>query len=139
MKIPEFDAQRVAAWCRIDLPDESDELYTMEMTEIQMIMDSVISFMCKRTGRNEAYITEQDDLTYCFLGLCAEEYENRQYRTSTGQYKNEYLLEVLDAHEVNLIPGEAELAAAESSDEDIDVEAEPDENTEDPVDVPNDS
>lgn len=117
MKITDFDAIKVAAWCRIDLPDESDEYYEQVMTEIQMIMDSVIAVMCKRTGRNAKYIKDQDDLTYCFLGLCAEEFENRQYRVSVGQYKNEFLMEALDAHSVNFIPGEAEIAEDEGEDE----------------------
>lgn len=116
MKITDFTAEKVARWCRIDLPDETDEYYETVMTEIQMAMDSVIAFMCKQTGRTEAYIKEQDDLTYVFLGLCAEEYENRQYRVSVGQYKNEYLMDVLYSHSINLLPGEAEMINGEGED-----------------------
>ena len=112
MKITEYDATKVATWCRIDLPEEEDDYYNEVMTEINMIMDSVIAFMCHTTGRTEEYIKAQDDLTYTFLGLCAEEFENRQYRVSQGQYKNEYLMEVLYAHSVNFIPHESEVANA---------------------------
>lgn len=133
MKITDFDALKVAAWCRIDLPDESDEYYSTVMTEIQMIMDSVIAYMSKTTGRSKTYIQAQDDLSYPFLALCAEEFENRQYRTSTGQYKNEYLMEVLDAHAVNFIPGEAGMVDDGGGGED-DPEAATDDDIEDLID-----
>jgi len=115
VKISDLTVVKVAHWCRIDLPDESDEFYKVITDEVQMCMDSVISFMCKRTARTEEYIKDQDDLTYTFLGLCAEEFENRQHRMSRGQYKNEFLMDVLDAHSINLIPGEADLVGDDNA------------------------
>lgn len=113
MKIPELTTEKVAAFLRIDLPDESDDLYGVMIEEIQMCMDSVLAFMCNRTGHTEEYIKDQPDLTQVFLAFCGEEYENRQYRLSTGQYKNEYIMDKLMAHSINLLPGEADMVNGE--------------------------
>lgn len=113
MKISDYTVEKVAHWCRIDLPDETDEYYQVITDELTMCMESVIAFMCKHTGRTKEYIENQDDLTYTFLGLCAEQYENRQQRVSRGQYKNEFLMDALAAHSVNLIPYEVDFVEDE--------------------------
>jgi len=137
MLISELTPRRVADFIRVDYDapespkpeaddyeDESEyeaalEEWTKEnagyldlMEEVQMLMDSAQSYISNRTGRPLEYVRSQDDLTYSFLALVGEEWENRQIRNEKGSYTNEYAMSAIDAHAVNLLPGEAELMEA---------------------------
>jgi hypothetical protein len=105
MQIKDLTSEKVANYLRVD--DIENDIV---MEELSMIMDSVMAFIIKRTGRSKEYLEAQDDLTYPFLALCAEQFENRQLRLDKGQYKNDLVYDAIDAHNVNLIPFEAQIA-----------------------------
>lgn len=107
--ISDITLEDVASYLRID----DVEPVT---TELQMAMGASLAFIVKRTGRSETYVRSQPDLAYSYLGLIAEMYENRQLTVKGTWFKNDLILDAIDAHAVNLLPGEAELAESEDGD-----------------------
>jgi hypothetical protein len=104
MKIKDLTTKDVANYLKVD--DIEDSVIS---AEIEMIMESTEAMIRKRTGRTREYIDEQDDLCYPFLALCAEQFENRQLRLDKGQYKNDLIYDLIDAHNINLIPDEVDI------------------------------
>lgn len=87
---------------------EENAGYLDLMDEVQMLMDAATDMIVKHTGRTVEYIGAQRDLVYPFLAEVGEMWENRQLRNEKGAIVNEYALSAIDAHSINLIPGEAE-------------------------------
>lgn len=110
MTISDLTLEQVAGYLRVGLDEDDTEGYAAEHMALSMAMPATLTYMAHYTGRSEAFLSDKEDLVYPYLALCAEMYENRQERITTGQYKNEFVYKVLDAYAVNLLPGEAELA-----------------------------
>jgi len=132
MKVSELSPRRAADYIRVDYDEptaepvradyETEEEYEAAleewkaenadylnlMDEVKMLMDAASSNIQKRTGRPKEYVENQDDLTYSFLAMVGEMWENRQIRSEKGAYVNAFAMDAVDAHAVNLIPGEAE-------------------------------
>ena len=133
MKVSELNPKRVADYIRVDYDAPETEMPVREdyeteeeyeaalaqwkaenadylnlMEEVKMLMDAASANIQKRTGRPKEYVEENEDLTYPYLAMVGEMWENRQIRGEKGAYVNDFALGTVDAHAVNLIPGEAE-------------------------------
>lgn len=104
MTIDELTVDTVANFLRLDEPSD------IEKSELEMLMSSTLAFIVKYTGRSEEYVKSNEDITYVYLAMIGDMYEQRQFQTDKVKGQNETLLAVLNMHSVNLIPGEAELA-----------------------------
>lgn len=111
MTISDLSITNVADYLRVEYDEEDAEQYRAERQALELAMSTALGHMAGYTGRDEEFLSSRDDLAYPYLVFCAEAYENRQVRLTQGQYKNEYVYQVLDKYVVNLLPGEAELAA----------------------------
>lgn len=112
---PDNGIMYIVRYLRRELPDKDDDFYQVDSDIYKICSESALAYMCKVTGRSPEYIKAQHDLTYPYLALTNEEYLSRQYRLQVGQYRNDFLMDVLLAHSVNLLPGEADLVGDDNA------------------------
>lgn len=103
MSIKDLTVENVADYLRIDEPTDS------EKAELTRMMTMAEAFVVSYTGRTKESVESIEDLTYAWLALVADMYEQRQYQISKSTVKNDLVLSILDMYSSNLIPYENEV------------------------------
>lgn len=110
MTISTLTVETVANFLRLDEPND------IELAELEMLMASTLTYIMQYTGRSEDYVKSQEDLTYVYLAMINDMFEQRQFQMDKGRTLNETLLSILNLHSVNLLPGEGDLFKGSDAD-----------------------
>ena len=98
MKISEVTTGDLITYLRID--DASD----IEITEIQRMKESAVSYMANYTGLSEDELSELDDITQALFILVADMFDNRNlYIEGKASNVNKSVECILRMHSVNLL------------------------------------
>ena len=98
MSISDITAAQVADYLRIDDPSE------VELTEINMFMDSAKASIRSMTGLTQDEIDELDDMVHPFFLLISDQFDNRNGHIDSKQTTmNQSIMETIRRHSVNYL------------------------------------
>jgi hypothetical protein len=98
MRVSDITAADVADYLRIDDPS------TVELSEINMFMDSAKASIRSMTGLTQAEIDELDDMVHPFFLLVSEQFDNRNGHIDSKQTTmNQSIMETIRRHSVNYL------------------------------------
>ena len=98
MSISDITAAQVADYLRIDDPSE------LELSEIQMFMDSAKASIQSMTGLTQEEIDALDDMVHPFFLLVSDQFDNRNGHLDSKQTTmNQSIMETIRRHSVNYL------------------------------------
>ena len=98
MSISDITAAQVADYLRIDDPGE------LELSEIQMFMDSAKASIQSMTGLTQEEIDAMDDMVHPFFLLVSDQFDNRNGHIDSKQTTmNQSIMETIRRHSVNYL------------------------------------
>ena len=98
MSISDITAAQVADYLRIDDPSE------VELTEIQMFMDSAKASIRSMTGLTQEEIDDLDDMVHPFFLLVSDQFDNRNgHIENKNTVINQSIMETIRRHSVNYL------------------------------------
>ena len=98
MSISDITVAQVADYLRIDDPSE------VEMSEIEMFMDSAKASIRSMTGLSQEKLDELDDMVHPYFLLIAEQFDNRNGHIENKQtVMNQSIMETIRRHSVNYL------------------------------------
>ena len=98
MKVSEVTVEYVANYLRLDDPSE------IELSEIEIFMDSSKAMIRSTTGLSDSEIDEHDDMVHPYLLYIADQFDNRNGHIENKQSTvNQSIMETLRRHAVNYI------------------------------------
>ena len=98
MRVSDITAADVADYLRIDDPS------TVELSEINMFMDSAKASIRSMTGLTQDEIDELDDMVHPFFLLISDQFDNRNGHIDSKQTTmNQSIMETIRRHSVNYL------------------------------------
>jgi len=98
MSISDITVTDVANYLRIDEPSE------VELSEINMFMDSAKASIIAMTGLTQEEIDGLNDMVHPFLLLISDQYDNRNGHIDSKQTTmNQSIMETIRRHSVNYL------------------------------------
>ena len=98
MKVNEVTTEDLVDYLRLDDPSD------IEISEIERMKSSAISYMADYTGLSEEQLNEHDDLTQALFILVADMFDNRNlYIEGKANNINKSVECILGMHSINLL------------------------------------
>ena len=98
MKVSEITVQQVVDYLRLDDPSE------IELSEVEMFMDSAKAYMTSFTGLSLDEIDKHDDMVHPFFLYVSEQFDNRNgHIENKNTTVNQSIAETLHRHAVNYV------------------------------------
>lgn len=94
MRISDVTEEFVLKYLKIDLPDETDKEI------IRNILPSAKGYITEYTGQTEEKLDEYEDLTYAYLVLIEDMYDNRSMAVNSSNV-NRTVRTILSMHSLN--------------------------------------
>jgi len=98
MRVSDITATDVANYLRIDDPNE------VELSEINMFMDSAKASIRSMTGLTQEEIDDLDDMVHPFFLLVSDQFDNRNgHIENKNTVVNQSIMETIRRHSVNYL------------------------------------
>jgi acid stress-induced BolA-like protein IbaG/YrbA len=98
MRVSDITATDVANYLRIDDPNE------VELSEINMFMDSAKASILSMTGLTQEEVDALDDMVHPYLLLISDQFDNRNGHIENKQtVQNQSIMETIRRHSVNYL------------------------------------
>lgn len=96
-KVSEVTREELLAFCRIDDPDDDDTAH------IERAMPIVRAFIRSYTGLEDDEIDEHEDITWAYMVLVRDNYDNRSLQENTAVKMNRTVSIILDQYNNHLL------------------------------------
>lgn len=96
-KVSEVTAAELAEFCRIDDPEEED------MNHIERAMAIARAFIRSVTGLDDGAIDEHEDITWAYMILVQDNYDNRSLQENSAMKINRTVSIILDQYNDHLL------------------------------------